>query len=120
MRVIIADDEPAVRSALRLLLEEKAVIRVIAEASDSGELLQQILSACPDLLLLDWELPDNRPEDLVKQLLKLCPRLVIIALSSHPQMKPLALQTGVRYFICKSEPPEQLLTVLDSCYNKTE
>jgi DNA-binding NarL/FixJ family response regulator len=120
MRAIIADDQPEVRSALRLLLAEKAGIQVVADASTSADLLEQVHSACPDLLLLDWELPDTRPGDLVQQLRKLCPLLVIVALSSHPQMKNQALQTGVRYFICKSEPPEQLLAVLDNCYNKTE
>ena len=118
MRVIIADDEPSVRSALRLLLENKSDIQVLAEASDSTGLIQQIRSTCPDLILLDWELPDGRPQDLIKLLHRLCPQLIIIVLSSHPQTKSVALQSGVNYFICKSEPPEQLLTVLNNCYNK--
>ncbi len=118
MRILIADDQPAVRSALRLLLEEKTGLNIIAEASASTELLWQVRSTCPDLLLLDWELPDAEPTELVKLLHRLCPVLIIIALSSRPQMKNLALKAGVHYFICKSDPPEQLLDVLDNCYNR--
>lgn len=118
MRVILADDQPEVRSALRLLLEEKPGITIIAEASTSKELLSQARVGCPDLLLLDWELPVSEPEELVKLLHQICPQLSIIALSSRPQMRPTALKTGIRYFVCKSEPPEQLLMALDNCYNK--
>jgi DNA-binding NarL/FixJ family response regulator len=120
MRIILADDQPEVRSALRLLLEEKAGIQVIADASTSSELLLQVRSCCPDLILLDWELPGLDPEKLVKLLLKICTSLYIIALSSRPQMKPEAFKAGVRQFICKSEPPEQLLAALDNCYNILE
>jgi DNA-binding NarL/FixJ family response regulator len=120
MRIILADDQPEVRSALRLLLEEKTGIKVIADASTSTELLRQVRACCPDLILLDWELPGSEPEKLVKLLHKTCSSLYIIALSSRPQMKPVALKAGVLHFICKSEPPEQLLAALDNCYNKLE
>jgi DNA-binding NarL/FixJ family response regulator len=118
MRVILADDQPEVRSALRLLLEEKPGIQVLAEASTTRELLQQVRDNCPDLLLLDWELPGNDPAGLISLLRALCPQLTVIALSSRPQAKPAAVEAGVRHFICKSEPPEQLLTALDNCYNR--
>ena len=117
MRVIVADDQPEVRSALRLLLEEKPGIRVVAEASDTNELLRLVRDSNPELLLLDWELPGTESEGLVPKLLALSPDLAVIALSSRPQSRMAALKTGVRHFICKSEPPEQLLTALENCYN---
>lgn len=118
MRVILADDQPEVCSALRLLLEEKPGINVLSEVGNTYELLRQVQASCPDLILLDWELPGASSKELVPLLHTLCPHLEIIALSSHPQMKPAALKAGVRHFICKSEPPEQLLTALENCYNR--
>ena len=117
MRVIIADDQPEVRSALRLLLEEKPGVKVIEEASSSCELLRKARETCPELVLLDWELPGTLPVELISILQAQCPRLAIIALSSRPQMRKAALESGVRDFICKSDPPEDLLTALGSCSN---
>ncbi len=118
MRVILADDQPEVRSALRLLLEEKPNMKVMAEVSNMKELEQQVRSICPELILLDWELPGIDPANLVSLLHSRCPGLAVIALSSRPQMKMAAIEAGVRHFICKSEPPERLLMALENCYNE--
>ena len=119
MRVIVADDQPEVRSAMRLILEEKPGIRVVGEASTSYELLRQVRAICPDLILLDWELPGTNSEDLLSELQNLCPHLSIVALSSRPQMRQAALEAGAWNFVCKSEPPEQLINALDSyCCNE--
>jgi DNA-binding NarL/FixJ family response regulator len=115
MRVIVADDQPEVRSALRLLLEEKPGLMVVAEASNSRELLSQVQSQLPELILLDWELPGGRNVELVTALHALDPYISVIALSSHPQMRKPALAAGARDFVCKSEPPEKLLAALNKC-----
>jgi DNA-binding NarL/FixJ family response regulator len=113
MRVVVADDQPDVRSALRLMLEEKSGITQVTEVSTSQELLVRVKSNCPDLVLLDFELPGTRPEELLKSLRLLCPGIKIIALSSRPQMKQMALKYGADTFVCKSDPPEILLKALD-------
>ena len=61
MRVLLADDQPQVRSALRLLLEEEPGLSVVDEVVSAGELLSRVEVTCPDLILLDWELPGLRP-----------------------------------------------------------
>ena len=116
MRVIVADDQPDVRSALRLMLEEKSDIDMIAEVRTSTELMRQVKSGCPDLILLDWELPGIKPGELLILLKTLCPHLMVIALSSRPQMRQNALAAGANSFVCKSDPPELLLTALNRCY----
>lgn len=120
MRVILADDQPEVRSALRLLLGEKPGVNVIGEADTSFELLWQVKSNCPDLILLDWELPGTRPKELLSVLRMLCPLLSIIALSSRPQERQNALTAGASDFVCKSDPPEMLSTALNNCYRRNK
>jgi DNA-binding NarL/FixJ family response regulator len=113
MRVMVADDQPDVRSALRLMLEEKPGITQVLEVSSSQELILGLKSSCPDLVLLDWELPGTKPDELIKSLRRLCSRVRVIALSSRPQMKQIALDFGADNFVCKSDPPETLLSALD-------
>jgi len=57
MRVFIADDQPNVRSALRLLLEQDPGVSVVGEAAEAEGLLAGVRATRPDLLLSDWELP---------------------------------------------------------------
>jgi DNA-binding NarL/FixJ family response regulator len=116
MRVILADDQPEVRSALRLALEEKPGTSVMSEVGSSYELLWQVNNNCPDLILLDWELPGTKPKDLLSVLQTLYPHLLVIALSSRPQIRQAALDAGAVDFVCKSDPPENLLAALETCY----
>jgi DNA-binding NarL/FixJ family response regulator len=113
MRVILADDQPDVRSAMRLLFEERPGISIIGEASSMPELVRQVKVGSPDLVLLDWELPGNQAQDLMTLLGSQCPRLAVIALSSSPQVKQAALKAGVLAFVCKSDPPELLINAVD-------
>ena len=59
MRVLLADDQMKVRSALRLLLEQEPGLSVVGEAAEAKDLLAQVGTERPDLVLLDWELPDQ-------------------------------------------------------------
>jgi two-component system invasion response regulator UvrY len=112
-RVIIADDQSEVRSALRLLLEERPGVSIVGEACTSSDLLKQVRINRPDLLLLDWELPGFKPGELMPALQKINPQLEVIAFSSRPQVRQTVLDSGACEFVCKSDSPELLLGVLD-------
>ncbi len=120
MRVVLADHRSEIRSALRLLLEQQTDDwEVLGEASDLFELAVCLKKSCPDVLLLDWELPGmcadrwnpdpDRPVSMLKKLRELCPHMRILALSSQPEECRLALQAGADEVVCKTEPPEILL-----------
>jgi DNA-binding NarL/FixJ family response regulator len=112
MRVLLADGDPDVRGALRLLLTHDLGMRVIGEVADAAALRAQVQLAGPDLLLLDWALPGPAAAAKVAELRALAPGLRIIVLSAHPEMRPLALAAGVDAFVGKTEAPAQLLTAL--------
>ena len=118
MRVILADDQPAVRSAIRLMLEEKPGVNAIAEVSTSRDLLRQAGSFHPDLIFLDWELPETNSKDMVPLLKSIYPHLWVIALSASPTVRQTALDAGVNEFVCKSNPPESLLRAMDNYYRE--
>jgi len=112
MRVLLADDQSKVRSALRLLLEQQPGLSVVSEAVEAEDLLAQVEASQPDLVLLDWELPGLRADDRLSALRRLCPRLKVIALSGRPEARQAALTAGADAFVSKGEPPERLLTTL--------
>jgi CheY-like chemotaxis protein len=113
MRVLVADDEGKVCSALRLLLEQELGLAVVGEVSGAAELLSQVTSTGPDLLLLDWELPGLTAGDLVTLRWQHQP-LQIIALSGRPEARGAALAAGADAFVSKVNPPDLLLATIQS------
>lgn len=109
MRVIVADDLLAVRSALALLLEQEVDLPVVAQVSDAAGLLQAVARLSPDVVLLDWELPGASTHALVQELRQNYPQMCIIALSSRPGAEVAAMLAGVDAFIDKSNPPDALI-----------
>lgn len=56
--VAIADDQPLVRSGLRMILEGEPDIEIVGEASDGAEAVGLVAAAAPAVLLLDVQMPD--------------------------------------------------------------
>lgn len=118
MRVLLADDQAKVRSALRLLLDQLPDVEVLGEAVDGTGLLDWLKAAHPDLVLLDWELPGLPTADPLRHLHDQRPGLQVVALSSHPGARQAALQAGADAFVSKGDPPEQLLAAVQHCCEK--
>jgi len=112
MKILLADDNPEVRSALRLLLEQEPVLATIMEAPDAQALLANLAEGCATILLLDWELPGLRRDNVLSRARSACPEVKVIALSSRYEARQEALRARVDAFISKSEPPEKILFTL--------
>lgn len=112
MRILLADDQPRVRFALRTLLERQPDLEIVGEAGSGQDLRDQIEPAHPDLLLLDWELPGERALDILSALRMTYPALRVVALSGRSEARRAALQAGVDAFVSKADPPECLLAAI--------
>jgi DNA-binding NarL/FixJ family response regulator len=103
---------------LRLVLEQQPGVSILGEAVDTTGLLDWVKAACPDLVLLDWELPGLEAEGLLPTLRELCPCLAVIALSGRPEARRTALDAGADAFVSKGDPPERLLAAVHDCCHK--
>ena len=112
MRIFLADDQHKVRSALRLLLENETGVQVVGEAVDAEGLLAGTTATCPDLVLLDWELP-GLTDGTLSVLRRTHPGLCVIALSGRPEARRGALAAGADAFVSKANPPERLLAAIE-------
>lgn len=115
MRIMVADDQDRVRHALRTLLDAQPGLEVIAEAVDVADLLSTVQSVCPDVVLLDWELPGLAISAILPVLHRCCPEASIIVLSCYPEARNVALAAGADHFVSKSHPPERLLDTILGC-----
>jgi DNA-binding NarL/FixJ family response regulator len=114
MRILLADDQAKVRSAIRLLLEQDEALEVLGEAADATGLLDWVSMVCPDAILLDWELPGGDAPELLSVIRESCSRVKVIALSGLPEARQAALDAGADAFVSKGDPPEHLLKAIDS------
>ncbi len=112
IRVLLADDERCVRSALRFLLWQETGMTVVGEAETANQVLTMTQEVHPDLVLLDWELPDLEGLTTLAQLREHHPLLGVIVLSGRPESRQAALDAGADDFVSKGDPPECLRTAL--------
>ena len=114
MKILLADDNPEVRSALRLLLEQEPIQAMVIEVADAQSLLAQLSENCPLVVLLDWELPKLHNSDFLIKVRSRCPETRVIALSSKFEARREARAARVDAFVSKAEPPEKILSTLCS------
>jgi len=78
-------------------------------ASETEGLLALITSTKPDIVILDWDLPDRPAADRLVQASQLKSRPRFIVLGSRPAAREESRQAGMMTFVVKGEPPELLL-----------
>ncbi|MFH0916241.1 MAG: response regulator [bacterium] len=128
VRILLADDNKEVRSALRLLLQELDGERPgdcathcrIEEATDAQSALSCLARQPVDVVLIDWELPGLAPDRLVQEIKARCPCCIVIAMSGRPEARRCSLQLGADSFVSKSEPADRLLALLRTTQARAE
>jgi DNA-binding NarL/FixJ family response regulator len=115
MRVLVADSQSRVRFALGVLLRRYPEAEVVGEAVDAVALLDQVRGACPDVVLLGWELPGLAEAGGLAALRQAHPSVAVIGLSARPEAGRAALEAGVDAFVSKVDPPEKLIAAIDRC-----
>lgn len=114
IRVLVADDEQLLRTALASLLELHGM-RVVAQCANGAEVLTQADRAEIDVFLLDLEMPGLGGLDAAKGLLAEQPDRAIIIVTRHarPGVLRSALAAGVRGFVAKDTPFEELASIIE-------
>ena len=115
MRVLIADDHPLYRDALRLQVQRLFPEAAIVEASSFGEVIEigQSASSPFDLFLLDYHMP-GMSYDALKQLAAAFPEspIAVVSGTANPAEVRAVIQAGARGFIPKTATGTHLLHAL--------
>lgn len=114
IRVVLADDDQLLRTALGTLLTLDGAITIVGEAADGAEAETEVLRERPDVLVIDLEMPETDGLHAVEAILRDVPEQKILMLTRHarPGVLRRALKAGVRGFMSKSADPELIGDVI--------
>jgi two-component system KDP operon response regulator KdpE len=109
LRVLLVDDEPAIRRFLRLSFDAEGY--QVEEAGDGKAALDILQARAPDLLILDLGLPDLDGFDVIRRLRELGSSIPVIVLSSRTDEKGKvqALDLGADDYVTKPFGIDELL-----------
>ena len=104
IRVLLADDENLIRSALAALLALEDDLEVVAQAATAAEALAMARAHTPDVAVLDLQLPDRDGIALAGDLAAVLPGCGLVIVTGHgrPGHLKRALEAGVRGFLPKT------------------
>jgi NarL family two-component system response regulator LiaR len=110
-RVLVADQNTAVRTGLRAFLESEPDLEFAGDVSDAHWLMWAFRVVEPDLLVVDCGLPGGSLPRIVECVRKRRPSTRIVMLGSTWQ-EASALEAGADSFVAKSETPDVLRAAL--------
>jgi DNA-binding NarL/FixJ family response regulator len=117
VRILLADDQERIRYGLRALLRQQPRWKVVGEAENGRDLLALAEVLNPNLVLLDWNLPDMSGKEVMISLRRIFKDLPVIVLSGQIEAKNAALEAGANAFFCKVNPPNYLVHTIQSVMN---
>lgn len=113
-RVLIADDHPLARQAIRGLLDDDALFETVGEASSGEEAVAMCGNLQPDLVLMDIRMPDIGGLEATRRIKQLYPyvRVVMLTVSDHVADLFTAIQFGAQGYLLKNMDPDDWMNYL--------
>lgn len=109
IRVLVADDHPAVLSGLVTLLDSAPDIEVVAQASDGPGALDAVRAHRPDVVLTDVRMPGATGIDITPRLRETGAHVLVISGFDLDDYVLGALAAGADGYLVKSEDPQRIL-----------
>jgi DNA-binding NarL/FixJ family response regulator len=111
-RVLIAAADAALRNALKLILRQRLPMEVVGEAATAAELQDSLAELQPDLLLVDWALPEFQDSRQFPHYHSAAPQTYIVALSVAAEEIAGVLGAGAHACLVRGASPDHLIGML--------
>jgi signal transduction histidine kinase len=111
IRVLIAEDEPAVRDAMADLVSSDPTMDVVAKACDADEAIELARAERPDVALVDVKMPAGGGPRATREIRRQSPQTQVVALSAYEDRRTVLemLRAGVVGYVVKGTSAEEIL-----------
>ncbi|HTW25438.1 MAG TPA: response regulator transcription factor [Candidatus Baltobacteraceae bacterium] len=115
-RVLVADDHESVRRGVRQVLLGDGRVEVVGEASNGREAIEEARKLQPDLIIMDWSMPELDGLTAAQLIKKFRPQTAIVIFSVHTSdlFRNLAKSLGLEGFVTKGSNSQMLLNAVDA------
>ena len=116
LRIFLAEDHVAIREVLAVYIQTRPHLKVVGEASNGLQVVEQCARLKPNLLLLDIDLPGMNGISIAHMLTASTPETHILIFSSHYDAATVrqVLEAGARGIIEKTSPIETLMKAIET------
>ena len=120
IRVLLADDEPLVRSGLRAILESEPGLTVVGEADDGAAAVAEARRTRPDIVLMDVRMPRVDGIAATRQLGRFDgggPAVIVVTTFENDDYVYEALQAGARGFLLKRSTADDFINAVRTVHD---
>ena len=118
IKVLVIDDHAMFRTGLRLAIESRPGIKVVAEAATSAEALAAAARESPDIILLDLDLGEESGFEILPQLIANghAGRVILLTGMRDPEAHRRAVRMGAVGLVLKEHAIETVLKAIEKVY----
>lgn len=114
IRVLVVDDHTLVRAGLCRLLDSEEGIEVVGETGSGREAVELVGKLKPDVVLLDYSLPDMDGLEVTSRIIpqKTGARILVLTMYANEEYAIRVIRAGASGFVVKGAAPEELLAAV--------
>jgi DNA-binding NarL/FixJ family response regulator len=114
IRVLVADDQPLVRSGFQMILDERPDLELVGEAEDGAQAVELAARLDPDVILMDVRMPKLDGVQATRQLVESGTRARILILTTFDLDEYVyeSIRAGASGFLLKDVQPEELVDAI--------
>jgi two-component system response regulator FimZ (fimbrial Z protein) len=113
-RIVIIDDHPIIRGTIAGVIHADPELDMVGECGDGEDGLKMVLTECPDLVILDLDLPRLDGLSLIRRIRAQNLKTSILVLSAKPEhvMASYTRNAGANGYVSKGREISELITAL--------
>jgi DNA-binding NarL/FixJ family response regulator len=122
VRILIADDHPSIRKAIRLTLQEQPSFEICAVVEDGLEAVDKASKLKPDVAILNITMPHLNGLEAARKIKAERPETAIVILSSHADQEFIAIakEIGVHAYVSKMRAGQELMKAVQAALRDEE
>jgi NarL family two-component system response regulator LiaR len=118
IRIVLADDHPLMRQAIRMWLEKQQDLEVVAEANDGKEAVDIAAMLQPDIVIMDISMPKVNGLEATREIISRCPGTEVLVLTVHADTEHIhgMLEAGASGYLTKNVSGEEVVHAVRAVY----